>query len=130
MPAPTGISAAMRRAWPASIPIFARRMNCRAQPTSVRHGLCFSCRFLHWGTSTTCATTLSRSRGGRPKIKYDLSWPRLWKWWRLQELGDRPSVHEVCSDQPSEGERAFDNFVGVMGQAQQHKGAERDHNLN
>src|SRR6266511_892183 len=39
-------------------------------------------------------------------------------------------MHEVGADEPHEGERTFDDFVGIMRQAQQHEGDQRDRNLN
>ena len=39
-------------------------------------------------------------------------------------------MHEVCSDEPGEGERALDDSVGVMDEAQQQKDYQRDRNLN
>ena len=39
-------------------------------------------------------------------------------------------MHKIGLDEPGEGERALDNFVGIMRQAQQQKGDEGDCDLN
>src|SRR5579863_8235352 len=39
-------------------------------------------------------------------------------------------MRKVCPDEPGEGERALDDFVVIVGQAQQQKGDEGDRNLN
>src|SRR6266849_4903179 len=91
--------------------------------------ICASCcHLLHCGPSTTCTTPLSRSRSERAKLEGD-----LWRWWCwrcLEKRGEWSSMHQVCSDEPCEGERALDDPVAVMGQAQQQKSNQRDRNLN
>ena len=39
-------------------------------------------------------------------------------------------MHEVCADQPGEGERAIDDSVGIVGDAQQQKSDQCDRDLN
>ena len=39
-------------------------------------------------------------------------------------------MHEICFDEPGKGERARNNSVGIMGQAQQQKSYECNRNLN
>ena len=48
----------------------------------------------------------------------------------FEKFSDWASLHEVCSDEPGEGERALDDPVGIVGQAQQQKGDQRDRDLN
>ena len=74
------------------------------------------CRDLHGGT-TTGTTTLSRSGRLRLEVEHYLWWLWLGNW--LEKLGNWPSLHQVCVDQPGEGERAGDDPVGIMDQAQQ-----------
>jgi hypothetical protein len=35
-------------------------------------------------------------------------------------------MHQVCADEPGESERACHDFIGVVGQAEQQKGDQRD----
>ncbi len=39
-------------------------------------------------------------------------------------------MHKICLDEPGEGERALDDSVGIVRQAQQQKGDEGNRNLN
>jgi hypothetical protein len=39
-------------------------------------------------------------------------------------------MHQVGTDQPGESERAVNDPIGIMRQAQQQKRNQRDHNLN
>ena len=39
-------------------------------------------------------------------------------------------MHQVCADEPGEGERTLHNSIGILSQAQQHKGDERHGDLN
>src|SRR5580700_6633591 len=86
--------------------------------------VCASRGVLHCGMGTP------PSSGGRREVKQVLSWIWLWPLWCLEKFSDRPSMHKVCADEPGEGERAFDDSVDVLGQAQQQKGYERDRYLN
>jgi hypothetical protein len=43
---------------------------------------------------------------------------------------DWSAMHEICSDEPGKGERALDNSAGMVGEAQQQKGEQRDRDLN
>src|SRR5712692_8733662 len=80
--------------------------------------ICASCcHLLHCGPSTTCTTPLSRSRSERAKLEGDLWRWRWWCWRCLEKRGEWSSMHQVCSDEPCEGERALDDPVAVMGQA-------------
>ena len=53
---------------------------------------------------------------------------RCWRW--FEQVCDGPPLHQVGSDQPREREWALDDFVGVIGQAQQHEGDHRDGDLD
>src|SRR5690242_19577790 len=47
-----------------------------------------------------------------------------------EEAVDSAPDHEVCSDQPGEGERAFDGTLSGVGQSQQQEGDEGDSDLD
>jgi len=66
-----------------------------------------------------------------PGATYVFDLPRFgaWRGGSSQQFADRATLHEVGPDQPGEGERAFDDAVGFVRQAQQHEGDERDDDL-
>ena len=90
-----------------------------------------SCRLLHGGTSTTCAATLSRSGSGQPEIEcgsvvvWDLAAGDIW---RSSAIGRRCMRFARMSLAKASG--LCDDFVGVMRQAQQQKGDQRNRDLN
>src|SRR6266404_9172731 len=100
----------------------------RDKPTSVRHSLCLSCRLLHGDGCTRDSTTVRRPRCVRPKIKLRLFWRRRRRW--FEKFRDRPPLHQVGPDEPREGERACNDFVGLMGETQQQESDQRDRDLN
>src|SRR3981189_909111 len=101
----------------------------RGLPSWGPPGCGFSCRLLHCGTSPACATTTSRSGGGRLEIEYVLLGIGLWRGC-LEQPPDWSSMHKICLYEPGEGERAFDNSVGIVRQAEQQEGYEGDRDLN
>src|SRR5258708_5369682 len=105
-----------------------RLMDCRVKPTAVWHGLCLSCRLQHGGVSTNIAAPLRRTGCMWSEVKSGLLW--LGWWGSLEKFGDRAPMHQVGSDQAGEGERAGHDPVGVVSQAQQQKGDQRDRDLN
>src|SRR5262249_59121624 len=64
----------------------------------------------------------------RPEIEPGLVC--LWRWWGFKKVGDRAAVHQVGSDEPGKGKRACNDFGGVVSQAQQQEGDQRDRDLN
>jgi hypothetical protein len=89
-----------------------------------------SCCHLDQSTSPTCATPLRRSRGRWFELEYYLLLLPLWAQRGIEKQGNGPPMHEVCSNEPREYERAFDDLVGIMSQTQQQKSNESDCNLN
>src|SRR5215467_7693055 len=71
---------------------------------------------------------MRRPCGGQPKIKLRLLWLRFW-WW-FEKFRDRPPVHQIGPDEPGEGERAHNDFVGLMGEAQQQESDQCDSDLD
>src|SRR5258708_8532414 len=106
----------------------AKGMDGRVKPTAVWHGLCVSCRLQHGGVSTNIAAPLRRTGCMWSEVKSGLLW--LGWWGSLEKFGDRAPMHQVGSDQAGEGERAGHDPVGVVSQAQQQKGDQRDRDLN
>src|SRR5215468_11073764 len=104
----------------------ALRRHCPVEPTTVRHGLCLSRRPLLCDTHV--ATPLRRAGRVRPEIEPGLVC--LWRWWGFKKVGDRAAVHQVGSDEPGKGKRACNDFGGVVSQAQQQEGDQRDRDLN
>ncbi len=49
---------------------------------------------------------------------------------RLEKFGDGAPIHQVSSNEPCEGERACNDPVGIVGQAQQQEDDQRDRDLN
>src|ERR1700730_2342127 len=89
-----------------------------------------SCCHLDQSTSPTCATPLRRSRGRWFELEYYLLLLPLWAQRGIEKQGNGPPMHEVCSNELREYERAFDDLVGIMSQTQQQKSNESDCNLN
>src|SRR5258708_8005655 len=100
----------------------------RDEPTAVWHGLCLPCRLQHGGVSANIAAPLRRTGCMWSEVKSGLLW--LGWWGSLEKFGDRAPMHQVGSDQAGEGERAGHDPVGVVSQAQQQKGDQRDRDLN
>src|SRR5437764_8885103 len=80
---------------------------------------CASCRVLQGEASSGCAAALGRPGGGRLKIECGLAWCWARRGWFLEKSGNRSPMHEIGVDQSGEGERTFDNLVGVVCQPQQ-----------
>src|SRR5882757_3411474 len=88
----------------------------RVKPTGVWHGLCLSCCLLRGDMSTNIAAPLRGTGCVCSEVKSGLLW--LGGWRGLEEFGDRAPMHQVCSDEPGEGERAGHDPVGVVSQPQ------------
>src|SRR5262245_12528457 len=93
----------------------------RVNVTAVRHGLC-SCRPLHCEVGALRSAPVRLAR--RISVEGGNGLPRsgFRRGGSSQQLGDGAALHEVGPDQPGEGERAFDNAVGFVSQAQQYEG--------
>ena len=48
----------------------------------------------------------------------------------MEEFSDRAPMHQVCSDEPCEGDGAFYDLVGVVSQPKQQKADQRDRDLD
>jgi hypothetical protein len=88
-----------------------------------------SCRLLHCEAGAVRSTVMRLS--GRVGVEGETGLSRFWAWRgrSSQEFADGAALHEVGPDQPGEGERADDEAVGFVSQAQQHEGDERDGDL-
>jgi len=103
----------------------------RVKPTSVRHGLCFSCDLGDRGGGVGGAMLTASpggARGAGAEVEFGL--PGLGQWRGLEQLCDGAAEHQVGLDEPCEGERAGDDPGGLVGEAQQHEGDQRDRDLN
>src|SRR5664279_4656821 len=78
----------------------------------------------------TFAFSRRHPRKVRPEIEEGVLLRLFWRRRRLEEIADRSSLHEVCADEPGEGERTFDNFVSLMGKTQKHESNQRNCNLD
>src|SRR5258708_1954484 len=63
-----------------------------------------------------------------PKSNWGLLW--LGCRWGFEKFRDRPPMHQIGTDEPREGERTCDDFVGLMGEAQQQESDQCDRDLN
>ena len=88
-----------------------------------------SCRPLH-GEAGAQGSALVRLAGG-VSVEGETGLARFgsWRGGSSHPLVEGATLHEIGPDQPGEGERAFDDAVGVMRQAQQQEGDERDDDL-
>src|SRR5260370_16831374 len=59
-----------------------------------------------------------------PKSNWGLLW--LGCRWGFEKFRDRPPMHQIGTDEPREGERTCDDFVGLMGEAQQQQSHQFD----
>jgi len=69
-------------------------------------------------------------RAGGARAEIELALLRVWFRWEPETIGDRAPLHQIGLDEPGEGERAGDDPVGVVGEAQQHEGDQGDRDLN
>src|SRR4051794_33421994 len=79
-------------------------VDARDKPTAVRHDSCLSCGFLRGGVSANVAAPLRGTGCMWSEVKSGLLLLRGWR--SLEKLSDRAPVHQVCSQEPCEGERA------------------------
>src|ERR1700730_706582 len=108
--------------------VLRRLMDARVKSTPGCHGLCLSCRLLPGGMSTHMAAPLRRTGCTWSEVKSGLLW--LGGWHSLEEFSDRAPMHQVCSDEPCEGDGTFYDLVGVVSQPQQQEGDQRDRDLD
>ena len=129
-----GKSLQMQRFWPPLLTcrpsIAPNRVDGRDKRTAVRHSLCFSCRLLHDEASPLGSALVRLS--GRAGVEDEIGLARFKSGRRgpSQQLADGAALHDIGPDQPGEGERAFDNAIGSVSQAQQYEGDERDDDLD
>src|SRR6266404_2583283 len=100
----------------------------RDKPTAVWHVPCLSWSLPHGDVSTNIVARLRRGRCMWCEVKSGLLW--LGGRRSLEKFSDRAPMHQVCSDEPGEGERAGHDSIGVVSQPQQQEGDERDRDLN
>src|SRR2546430_811735 len=109
-------------------PASKKDVDTRHEATAVWHVPCLSWSLPHGDVSTNIVARLRRGRCMWCEVKSGLLW--LGGRRNLEKFSDRAPMHQVCSDEPGEGERAGHDSIGVVSQPQQQEGDERDRDLN
>src|SRR5271165_2855398 len=90
--------------------------------------VCASCGAHEEMSGAQLFAALGCTRYGVAEVEPRVVWLRLWRW--VEKLAERAALHQVGFDQPGEGERALDDLVGVVSQAQQQEGDQGDGDLD